>query len=43
MTNCKTHYITKVVNTMKVHQKRMLNEYLETGEFDDPDELFWEE
>ena len=32
MTDCKTHYITKVVNTMKIHQVRMLNEYLENGE-----------
>ena len=31
MTDCKTHYITKVVNVMKEHQKRMLNEYLEYG------------
>ena len=28
MTDCKTHYITKVVNVMKKHQKKMLNEYL---------------
>ena len=32
MTDCKTHYITKVVNVMKQHQKRMLNDYLEFGE-----------
>jgi hypothetical protein len=31
MTDCKTHYITKVVNTMKVHQKKILNEYLDKG------------
>ena len=31
MTDCKTHYITKVVNVMKEHQKKMLNEYLEYG------------
>lgn len=31
MTDCKTHYITKVVNVMKVHQKRMLNDYLDHG------------
>ncbi len=42
MTDCKTHYITKVVNTMKVHQKRMLNEYLETGDFEQPSDDFWE-
>ena len=39
MTDCKTHYITKVVNVMKEHQKRMLNEYLDYGEIrDDSDE-----
>jgi len=32
MTDCKTHYITKVVNVMKKHQKKMLNDYLEYGE-----------
>jgi hypothetical protein len=42
MTNCKTHYITKVVNTMKIHQKRMLNEYLETGTFSSTKDIFWE-
>ncbi len=42
MTDCKTHYITKVVNTMKVHQKRMLNEYLDTGEFNEQEDLFWD-
>lgn len=42
MTDCKTHYITKVVNTMKIHQKRMLNEYLETGEFNINKIVFWE-
>lgn len=31
MTNCKTHYITKVVNVMKAHQTQMLNEYLNNG------------
>ena len=35
MTDCKTHYITKVVNVMKQHQRKMLNEYLEYGEFRD--------
>ena len=33
MTDCKTHYITKVVNVMKIHQKKMLNDYLEHGDF----------
>ena len=42
MTDCKTHYITKVVNVMKTHQKRMLNEYLDHGEISDnnDDEFF---
>ena len=43
MTDCKTHYITKVVNTMKEHQKKMLNDYLENGQFDDIKEEFWEQ
>ena len=43
MTDCKTHYITKVVNTMKYHQKKMLNDYLEHGEFREiPKEQFWQ-
>ena len=42
MTDCKTHYITKVVNTMKEHQKKMLNDYLEYGQFDDIQDEFWE-
>jgi len=41
MTDCKTHYITKVVNVMKTHQKRMLNEYLEHGNIEDKEEYFW--
>lgn len=41
MTDCNTHYITKVVKVMKEHQKRMLNDYLEHGDFeDDVDEYF---
>ena len=41
MTDCKTHYITKVVNVMKQHQKKILNEYLEYGSVtDDNDEFF---
>jgi hypothetical protein len=43
MTDCKTHYITKVVNVMKTHQKKMLNEYLETGEFTATENEFWNE
>ena len=42
MTDCKTHYITKVVNVMKQHQKRMLNDYLERGQFDDIQDEFWQ-
>ena len=41
MTDCKTHYITKVVNVMKQHQKKMLNDYLETGDFTVRSEPFW--
>ena len=42
MTDCKTHYITKVVNVMKEHQKKMLNDYLDYGELreEDEDEFF---
>ena len=43
MTNCKTHYITKVVNTRKEHQTNMLDEYLETGEFSYNNDEFWNE
>ena len=43
MTDCKTHYITKVVNVMKEHQKKMLNDYLERGQFDDIQDEFWSE
>ena len=41
MTDCKTHYITKVVNIMKQHQKKMLNEYLENGDFSVSEKPFW--
>jgi len=43
MTNCKTHYITKVVNIMKVYQIQMLNQYLENGHFNIKPEQFWQE
>jgi uncharacterized C2H2 Zn-finger protein len=43
MTNCKTHYITKVVNIMKVYQIQMLNQYLEYGHFNVKPEQFWQE
>lgn len=41
MTDCKTHYITKVVNIMKQHQRKMLNEYLENGDFSVKEKPFW--
>jgi hypothetical protein len=41
MTDCKTHYITKVVNVMKTHQKKMLNEYLDYGEISDEEDEFF--
>jgi hypothetical protein len=43
MTDCKTHYITKVVNVMKVHQRRILNEYLDYGSVTNQNDDFWEE
>jgi hypothetical protein len=43
MTDCKTHYITKVVNTMKEYQIKMLNEYLHNGTISIvPETEFWE-
>ena len=41
MTDCKTHYITKVVNIMKEHQKKMINEYLENGDIQQVKDEFW--
>ena len=41
MTDCKTHYITKVVNVMKEHQRKMLNEYLENGDIQQVKDEFW--
>jgi hypothetical protein len=43
MTDCKTHYITKVVNEMKKHQTQMLNEYFDTGMITSKSDDFWEE
>ena len=43
MTDCKTHYITKVVNEMKKHQTKMLNDYLDYGTVTSPSNDFWEE
>lgn len=41
MTDCKTHYITKVVNEMKQHQIKMLNDYLDKGKIDEQNNDFW--
>ncbi len=41
MTDCKTHYITKVVNEMKKHQIKLLNDYLENGMISDSSNEFW--
>jgi hypothetical protein len=41
MTDCKTHYITKVVNEMKKHQIKMLNDYLENGYIEEEENDFW--
>ena len=41
MTDCKTHYITKVVNVMKQHQRKILNEYLEHGSVTDNEDDFF--
>ena len=42
MTDCKTHYITKVVSIMKEHQKKMLNEYLDYGTVTSDESDFFE-
>lgn len=41
MTDCKTHYITKVVNEMKKHQTKLLNDYLEYGMIQEEKNEFW--
>ena len=43
MTDCKTHYITKVVNEMKKHQTQMLNDYFDKGMITSKSDAFWEE
>jgi hypothetical protein len=43
MTDCKTHYITKVVNEMKKHQTKLLNDYLDHGMITSKNNDFWEE
>jgi hypothetical protein len=42
MTDCKTHYITKVVNEMKIHQTRLINDYLDDGDFSEETNNFYE-
>lgn len=41
MTDCKTHYITKVVNTMKEYQLKMFDEYMEFGTIYTKPSEFW--
>jgi hypothetical protein len=43
MTDCKTHYITKVVNEMKKHQTKLLNDYLDYGMITSKSDDFWEQ
>jgi hypothetical protein len=43
MTDCKTHYITKVVNEMKKHQTKMLNDYFDKGMIVSKSDDFWEQ
>jgi uncharacterized C2H2 Zn-finger protein len=43
MTDCKTHYITKVVNVMKQHQKKMFNSFLEGEAIEDNINEFWDD
>jgi len=41
MTGYKTHYITKVISTMKTHQDDILQEYLNTGDVQIDDDIFF--
>jgi hypothetical protein len=41
MTGHKTHYITKVISTMKVHQDKILEEYLNTGDITVEEDIFY--
>lgn len=41
ITGYKTHYITKVIATMKKHQDKILDEYLTTGDITIDDEVFF--
>jgi hypothetical protein len=42
MTDCKTHYITKVVNEMKLHQTKLINDYLDNGVFSEENYEFFD-
>jgi hypothetical protein len=41
MTGHKTHYITKVISTMKVHQDKILEEFLNTGDIEIEEDTFF--
>jgi len=41
MTGHKTHYITKVISTMKVHQDKILEEFLNTGDVEIEEDTFF--
>jgi hypothetical protein len=41
MTGYKTHYITKVISIMKVHQDRILEEFLNTGDIEIEEDTFF--
>lgn len=41
MTGHKTHYITKVISIMKVHQDRILEEFLNTGDVEIEEDTFF--
>lgn len=41
MTGHKTHYITKVISTMKTHQDKILEEFLNTGDIEIEEDSFF--
>jgi len=41
MTGHKTHYITKVISIMKVHQDKILEEFLNTGDIEIEEDIFF--
>ena len=43
MTDCKTHYITKVVNVMKEYQYQLLEQYQQTGNITLTPEHIWQD